>query len=105
MTVDTQDLEPRLIRWAAGLDLDLRPLQGLWTEEQYLKLTDQINQLLEFTDGYIASLAMPTCSHQRMFALLYQLLLVPDKHDRATRIALARGRPGGGNRERRQPRA
>jgi hypothetical protein len=52
MSVDIQDLELKLIRRAAGLELDLLPLQELWTEEQYLKLTDQTNQLIEFTDGY-----------------------------------------------------
>ena len=29
--------------------VDLGCLQGLWTEEQYLKLTDECNRLLEFT--------------------------------------------------------
>jgi Uma2 family endonuclease len=73
MTVDTQDLELKLIRRAAGLELDLLPLQGLWTEKQYLKLTDQTNQLIEFTDGYLEGLSMPTRSHQLMLLLLYEL--------------------------------
>jgi Uma2 family endonuclease len=73
MTVDTHDLELKLIRRVAGFELDLLPLQGLWTEEQYLKLTDQTNQLIEFTDGYLEGLSMPTRSHQRMLACLYQL--------------------------------
>jgi len=73
MTVDTRDLELKLIRRAAGLELDLLPLQGLWTEEQYLKLTDQTNQLIEFTDGYLEGLSMPTRTHQRMLARLYEL--------------------------------
>lgn len=75
MTVDTQDLELKLIRRAAGFELDLLPLQGLWTEEQYLKLTDQTNQLIEFTDGYLEGLSMPTRSHQRMLARLYELFV------------------------------
>lgn len=33
--------------------LDLEPLQGLWTEEQYFKLIDHSRRLLEFTDGSI----------------------------------------------------
>lgn len=73
MTLDTQDLELKLIRRAAGLELDLLPLQGLWTEEQYLKLTDQTNQLIEFTDGYLEGLSMPTRRHQVILALLYEL--------------------------------
>ena len=75
MTLDTQDLQLKLIRRAAGLELDLLPLQGLWTEEQYLKLTDQTNQLIEFTDGYLEGLSMPTRSHQRMLAQLYELFV------------------------------
>jgi Uma2 family endonuclease len=75
MTVETQDLELKLIRRAAGFELDLLPLQGLWTEEQYLKLTDQTNQLIEFTDGYLEGLSMPTRSHQRMLARLYELFV------------------------------
>jgi Uma2 family endonuclease len=73
MTVDTQDLELKLIRRTTGLELDLLPLQGLWTEEQYLKLTDQTNQLIEFTDGYLEGIAMPTRSHQLVLLLLYEL--------------------------------
>jgi len=75
MTVDTQDLQLKLIRRAAGLELDLLPLQGLWTEEQYLKLTDQTNQLIEFTDGYLEGLPMPTRRHQVILAFLYELFV------------------------------
>jgi Uma2 family endonuclease len=74
MTITTQDLELKLIRRSTGVELSLRPLQGLWTEEQYLRLTDQSNHLIEFTDGYLEGLAMPTRSHQRMLARLYELL-------------------------------
>jgi Uma2 family endonuclease len=75
MTLDTQDLELKLIRRRAGLELDLLPLQGLWTEEQYLKLTDQTNQLIEFTDGYLEGLSIPTRRHQVILALLYELFV------------------------------
>jgi Uma2 family endonuclease len=44
--------------------LDLAPIQGLWTVEQYLKLTDHSRRLLEFTDGVIEVLPMPTDRHQ-----------------------------------------
>lgn len=73
MAIATQDLELKLIRRSTGVELNLRPLQGLWTEEQYLKLTDQSNYLVEFTDGYLEGLVMPTRSHQRMLARLYEL--------------------------------
>ena len=54
-------------------DIDLAALQGLWSEEQYLRLTDQTNRLIEFSDGYVEVLPMPTRAHQRMVALLYEL--------------------------------
>jgi Uma2 family endonuclease len=60
---------------ADGLEVDLLPLQGLWTEEQYLKLTDHTNHLIEFADGVIEVLPMPTDKHQVILALLYELLL------------------------------
>lgn len=76
MTIGTSDLEFKLIRRSAGIELNLMSLQGLWTEEQYLKLTDQSKHLIEFTDGYLEGLAMPTRSHQRMLAQLYELFAI-----------------------------
>ena len=73
MAVDARALELKLIRRADGVELDLLPLQGLWTEEQYLKLTDQTNHLIEFTDGDLEVLPMPTRRHQ-VLLLLYELL-------------------------------
>jgi Uma2 family endonuclease len=73
MTVDTHDYELKLIQRSSGMELDLKPLQGLWTEAQYLKLTNQTNQLIEFTDGVIEVLSMPTRNHQIMLLLLYEL--------------------------------
>jgi Uma2 family endonuclease len=74
VAVDTQDLQLKLIRRSAGVELDLLPLQGLWTEEQYLKLTDQSNHLIEFTDGYIEVLPMPTKTHQLIARFLFLAL-------------------------------
>lgn len=73
MALDAHALELRLIRGADSVDLDLRPLQGLWTEDQYLALTNQTNHLIEFTDGDIEVLPTPTSSHQIMLLLLYDL--------------------------------
>lgn len=73
MAVDADALELRLIRRADGVDLDLLPLQGLWTEEQYLALTNQTNYLIELTDGVIEVLPIPTSSHQVILLLLYDL--------------------------------
>jgi Uma2 family endonuclease len=45
------------------------PAQGAWTEEEYLELTDSTNRLIEFTDGRVEFLPMPTELHQ--FILLF----------------------------------
>lgn len=52
----------------------LYPAQGDWTEEEYLDLTDSTNRLIEFTDGYLEFLAMPTKAHQRIARCLFVLL-------------------------------
>ena len=57
-----------------ALVLSLAPLQGRWTTEQYLLLTDQTNRLIEFTDGYIEVLPMPTERHQAMLEFLFLAL-------------------------------
>ena len=49
--------------------LELLP-QGELSEEQYLWLTDHTNRLLEFTDGNIEVLPMPTDEHQGILFLL-----------------------------------
>jgi Uma2 family endonuclease len=74
MGIDTQQIELKLVR-TDGQEIDLLPLQGLWTIEQYLKLTDQTNQLIEFTDGVIEVLPMPTDKHQAISRLLFLALL------------------------------
>ncbi len=54
---------------------DLQPLQGLWTPAQYLTITDYSRRLLEFTDGYIEVLPMPTDRHQVISQFLLLALL------------------------------
>lgn len=76
MTTDTQTRNLRMVRAVDGLDLTLEPLQGLWSVEQYLKLTNQTKHLIEFTDGIIEVLSMPTRDHQVILAFLYELLLL-----------------------------
>jgi len=56
-------------------EIDLEALQGLWTEEQYLRLAAQTNRLIEFTDGVIEVLPMVTRKHQAIVAYLYLYLL------------------------------
>ncbi len=50
---------------------ELLPPQGLWTEEKYLVLTDHTNRLVEFTDGILEVLPMPTDKHQSILGFLY----------------------------------
>lgn len=75
MTTATRAETLKIIREADGLEVDLLPLQGLWTEAQYLKLTDQTNHLIEFTDGVIEVLPMPTDKHQMILRVLFLALM------------------------------
>jgi Uma2 family endonuclease len=52
----------------------LFPAQGTWTVDAYLELTDSTNHLVEFTDGRIEVLPMPTVTHQRILAYLFTLM-------------------------------
>jgi Uma2 family endonuclease len=52
----------------------LYPGQGYWSEEEYLSVTDNTNQLVEFTDGFIEVLAMPTIEHQLILKFLLKSL-------------------------------
>ena len=58
-----------------GLEIDLLPLQGLWTEEQYLRLTDQTNRFIELTEGSVEVLPMPTRKHQAISRFLFLAFL------------------------------
>lgn len=75
MPVDMRSTEGKLVWQAEGLEIDLLPLQGLWTEEQYLRLTDQTNHFIEFTDGHVEVLPMPTRKHQAISRFLFLALL------------------------------
>jgi Uma2 family endonuclease len=50
---------------------ELLPEQGEWSEEDYLWLTDRTNRLIEFADGYIEILPMPTEKHQALLKYLF----------------------------------
>jgi Uma2 family endonuclease len=58
------------LTWAVA---QLFPLQGQWTEEDYLAL--HTNHLVEVSDGVLEVLPMPTESHQSIVAYLYGALL------------------------------
>jgi Uma2 family endonuclease len=62
-----------LVRRKDGVAIDLTILQGSWTLEQYLKLTDSTSSLVEFTDGVIEVLPMPTDKHQVIMLFFYEL--------------------------------
>lgn len=75
MAIDISTSRLKVVLESNGIELDLPSLQGLWSEEQYLKLTDSTNQLLEFTDGSIEVLPMPTDDHQNISEFLFIALL------------------------------
>jgi Uma2 family endonuclease len=75
MATDMRTPALKLVWEAEGLEIDLLPLQGLWTEEQYLRLTDQTNRFIEFTEGSVEVLPMPTRKHQAISRFLFLALL------------------------------
>jgi len=52
---------------------ELLPRQGCWSDEGYLWLTDHGNRPVEFTDGFIEELPLPTSTHQALLSFLYVL--------------------------------
>lgn len=73
MTTVIRDSPMLLVRETEGVAIDLAPLQGLWTVEQYLKLTDHPSCLVELSDGRLEVLPMPPRSHQMILAFLYRV--------------------------------
>ena len=57
----------------ASLLCDILPPQGAWSDDAYLWLTDQSNRPIEFTDGHVEELPMPTDTHQAVLGFLYRL--------------------------------
>ena len=55
---------------------DILPRQGCWSDEQYLWLTDHGRRLIEFTDGRIEELPLPTFTHQAVLSFLHSLFRV-----------------------------
>ena len=64
----------RVVPPDGGAAIDLELIQGLWTEAQYLRLTDYVRRLLEFTDGRIEALPTPTDRHQVISRFLFLAL-------------------------------
>ena len=65
---------PSAQEWKDVLE-EILPPQGRWSEEEYLVLTDHRNRLVEFTDGFLEVLPMPTDKHQSVLGFLFLAFL------------------------------
>lgn len=72
MAVQRRKNSLRIVDMEDDTVLSLEPMQGLWTEAQYLAMTDHSRRLLEFDDGVIEVLPMPIPEHQKILAYLYR---------------------------------
>jgi Uma2 family endonuclease len=79
----------------------LFPYQGDWTEEEYLAL--DTNRLIEYTQGYLEVLPMPTMAHQDILLFLFQLLNTYVRQRRLGRVYVAPLPVRLGRREYREP--
>jgi Uma2 family endonuclease len=62
------------------LIFDLLPDEGRWSESEYLWLTDHTSRLVEFTDGQLEPVPMPTDIHQTIaeyFLFVFTAFLRP----------------------------
>jgi Uma2 family endonuclease len=66
LTTDAQAVQ----EWKDLLE-GILPRQGAWSENEYLILTDHRNRLVEFTDGFLEALPMPTDKHQSVLQFLF----------------------------------
>ena len=69
-TATNETTEAPALAWKDLLE-EILPPQGEWSEEQYLVLTDHRNRLIEFTDGFLEILPMPTDKHQSILQFLF----------------------------------
>ena len=72
-TLEPAAAAPASRRALASLLRDVLPPQGAWSDEAYLWLTDRSRRLIEFTDGHVEALPMPTATHQAVLAVLHVL--------------------------------
>jgi Uma2 family endonuclease len=76
MSIETAVTEELvMLHRPSGQEIDIDSLQGLWTVEQYLKLTNAAKHLIEYSDGYIEVLQMPTRYHQKLVRFLFLALM------------------------------
>jgi Uma2 family endonuclease len=66
---------PRSSKQWNALLAEIIPCQGEWSDEQYLAFTDDTNWLIEFTDGFLEVLPMPTDRHQSVLQFLFLAFL------------------------------
>lgn len=52
----------------------LYPAQGEWSEEEYLELTDHANRRIEYTEGRLEFLPLPTDIHETLVRFLFRAL-------------------------------
>ena len=74
MAIDISTQTMRLITPDGAVIEGSDTLQGTWTVEQYVRLTDHAGRLIEFTDGELELLPMPTDKHQAISKFLLLLL-------------------------------
>lgn len=74
MTIDVSTRGLRIVAPDDDAVLSLEPLQGFWTAQQYLQLTDYSRRLIEFVDGFLEVPPMPTDAHQVILLFLYEAL-------------------------------
>ena len=74
MTVAAPRLGLRIVTADDHADIDIEPLQGLWTQAQYLRLTDHARLLIEFTDGRLEVPPLSTDRHQAISQFLFLAL-------------------------------
>ena len=76
---------------------ELLPPNGTWSAEDYLWLSARTNHLVEFAEGFIEVLPMPTDKHQAIVEFLFLLLYdYASRTDGKARFAPLRLRIGGG---------
>ena len=74
MAVAVQTSDLHIVAGDGESILSLAPLQGLWTEEQYLRLTDSTNRRIEFTNGRMEVLPVPSIEHEGIVRFLFLAL-------------------------------
>ncbi|MXY23725.1 MAG: Uma2 family endonuclease [Acidobacteria bacterium] len=75
------------------------PPQGAWSEEEYLWLTDRLRRPIEFTDGSIEPMPLPTYAHQVLLLFLYRTFYAHFEETRRRGVVVTSGlrmrvRPG-----------